>query len=526
MFHPLARSHFPSADAPKQRLLFEALHAFRAVMQMQITVCSIAALSLCSCGIVELEPEQGAIASEVVTPIEQLRDNFSGANNANNTGLNDNLSGRQSGALAPVTYTRVPGLWYPAPAPSIWWAQVNHVWSPNTLSFHESTSALRMDKPFSRDASGAFRLSFVTEPVAWDSRDSFNWVSVMLSGTSASSGWVTEASVDFGFLVRSNGGLSVFDNGQAMAVTPASVPPADRYVVSLAVRDGQVLGTVNGVSFSASLTGPGALPSSAYLYLGAHLDSGQVSRFDDVAVSPVVDNLKQYGYYWAQSTSYGSHLDEVTAYTNLNFAQGPSDLAACAARGVKCLLETRWQFFTGSTLRPDYLQQWNQLVSAISSNLGAVGGFYVIDEPYWNGVSVQDLTTCVNTIKDTFPSIPVMAVHATPSISPSLVTPARIDWVGFDHYGPLSEVVGYLNTLRATLSPSQKLWLVPQTFVNSACPSDAALARANWQYYDLARSDPRIYGLLNFGLWTHEAPATISQTVRAQQAIGKDLLRR
>ncbi|QSQ20354.1 hypothetical protein JY651_34585 [Pyxidicoccus parkwayensis] len=487
------------------------------------------ALLLCGCGAPALdsEPEALTSASQAVVLVESFRDSFNGANNANNTGLNDNLTARQSGTLAPATYTRVPGLWYSAPAPSIWWAQVNHIWHPDTLSFHESTSALRMDKPFNRDASGAFRLSFVAEPIVSDARDSSNWASVMLGASSASSGFVANADIDFGFLVRSNGGLTVFDNGTQVTVTPSSVPAADRYVVSLSVRDGQVLGTVNGTSFSATLNGPTALPGQAYLYLGAYLEAGQVTRFDDVAVSPVVDHLKHYGYYWAQSSSYGSHLDEVTAHTNLNFAQGPADLAACAARGVKCLLETRWQFFNGATLRPDYAQAWSQLVSAINPYLGSVGGFYVIDEPYWNGVSVQDLTTCVNTIKDTFPNIPVMVVHAVPSISPSLVTPARADWVGFDHYGPLSEVVGYLNTLRSTLAPNQKLWLVPQSFRSGPYSTDAALARANWEYYDLARTDPRILGLLNFGLWTHESSASaIPQTFAAQQTIGKELLRR
>jgi hypothetical protein len=488
----------------------------------------LAGWALCGCGAAVSEPGLETLTSQeqALVPVEQLRDNFNGANNANNTGLNDNLGGRQSGSLAPVTYTRVPGLWYPAPAPSIWWAQVNHVWSPDTLSFHSSPSALRMDKPFPRDGSGAFRLSFVAEPVVSDARDRGEWMSIMLSGSSSSSGYVSNADIDFGFLIRSNGGLGVFDNGQFIPVTPGGVPAADRYVVSLAVRDGQVLGTVNGVSFSAQLSGPGALPSSAYLYLGAYLNEGQVSRFDDVVVSPVVNHLKHYGYYWAQSASYGPHLDEVTAYTNLNFVQRPEDLAVCAARGVKCLLEARWQFFNGSTLRPDYVQQWNQLVTAITPYLGSVGGFYVIDEPYWVGVTVKDLETCVNTIKDTFPSIPVMVVHATPSLSPSLVTPARADWVGFDHYGPLSEVVGYLNTLRATLTPNQKLWLVPQTHLADAYSNDAALARANWGYYDLARSDPRIYGLLNFGLWTHQAPFSVPQTLAAQRAIGNELLRR
>lgn len=472
------------------------------------------------------------MSAQAAAPVEQFRDTFNGANNTNNTGLNDNLAGRQSGSLTPSTYTRVPGVWYSAPAPSIWWAQINQLSNPDALSFHESPSALRLDKSVSRDTSGAYRISFVTEPVVSDARDNSNWTSVMLSRTPLSSGWVASADVDFGFLVRSNGGLFLFNNGQQMTVTPGTVPPADKYVVSLAVRDDQVLGTINGVSFFGRLSNSGALPSSAYLYLGAYLDQGQMSRFDDVAVSPAEVHLQQYGYYWAQSSSIGPHLDEVTAYTNLNFVQGPSDLAACAARAVKCLLEVRWQFFENYTLRPDYIQQWNSLVTAITPYLGSLGGIYLIDEPYWNGtsvggVSVQDLTTCVRTIKTTFPSIPLMAVHAVPNITPSLVTPEGIDWVGFDAHQMIPDVVDLVNTLRATLKPSQKLWLVPPTNINSTyAPNDTALARLNWDYYDLARSDPRIYGLLNFGLWSHQAPNTIPLTVGVQQTIGRDLLRR
>ncbi|WP_146209858.1 hypothetical protein [Vitiosangium sp. GDMCC 1.1324] len=494
------------------------------------------ALLLCGCGaaVSDSEPEALTSVRQGVIPVESFRDSFNGANNANDTGLNDNLWARQSGTLAPATYTRVPGLWYSAPPPSIWWAQVNHIWHPNTLTFHESPSALRMDKPFYRDASGAFRLSFVVEPIVGDARDSSNWASVMLSSSSASSAFVANADIDFGFLVRSNGGLSIFDNGTQVDVTPASVPAADRYVVSLAVRDGhvpgttEVLGTVNGTSFFATLNGPTALPGQAYLYLGAYLDAGQVTRFDDVVVFPVVDHLKHYGYFWAQSAESGAHLDEVTAYTNLNFVQRPQDLAVCAARGVKCILETRWQFFEGSTLLPNYAQNWNALVNTITPYLSSVGAFYVIDEPYWNNVSYNDLKTCVDTIKSTFPSIPVMVVHAVPSITPWLVTPPGVDWVGFDHTGPMSQVVSYANTLRSTLAPNQKLWLVPQARRVGAYTTDKDVAQANWQYYDLARTDPRIMGLLNFGLWQGEEgdPNTLPQTVAAERAIGNELLRR
>jgi hypothetical protein len=139
---------------------------------------------------------------------------------------------------------------------------------------------------------------------------------------------------------------------------------------------------------------------------------------------------------------------------------------------------------------------------------------------------VADLNTCVETIKASHPQIPVMVVFAPLSVRPSPVVPEKADWVGFDYYGPMSNMVGQLNTLRGLLKPHQRLWLVPPTVVKEGFLSDAALAQGNWAYYDLARTDPRIFGLLNYGLWAEQAPATIPLTVAAQRAIGSHLLGR
>jgi hypothetical protein len=72
----------------------------------------LAASVLCGCsaGVVEPELKAPASRSQALVPTEQFRDTFNGANNANGTGLNDNLAGRQSGSLAPATYTRLSGL--------------------------------------------------------------------------------------------------------------------------------------------------------------------------------------------------------------------------------------------------------------------------------------------------------------------------------------------------------------------------------------------------------------------------------
>ncbi len=99
-------------------------------------------------------------------------------------GLNDSLAARQSGATG-VTYTRVSGLWYAAPAPQPWYSQVNHVNHPGVLSFWLGTSAVRMDAPVVANAAGVVAASATVDPVTGDShlaevagRSNLNWVNI------------------------------------------------------------------------------------------------------------------------------------------------------------------------------------------------------------------------------------------------------------------------------------------------------------------------------------------------------------
>jgi hypothetical protein len=63
-------------------------------------------------------------------------------------------------------------------------------------------------------------------------------------------------------------------------------------------------------------------------------------------------------------------------------------------------------------------------------------------------------------------------------------------------------------------SSSQSLFLLPENAPLSECAglsgheTDADVAALQWQYFDLARANPRVIGLMNFGFWT--APAWTS----------------
>lgn len=60
-----------------------------------------------------------------------------------------------------------------------------------------------------------------------------------------------------------------------------------------------------------------------------------------------------------------------------------------------------------------------------------VAGFDLRDEPYWRGVSPEDLASAARTIKETFPDMRVV-VEAAPAVTATMEIPAEVDRVGFD----------------------------------------------------------------------------------------------
>ncbi len=243
--------------------------------------------------------------------------------------------------------------------------------------------------------------------------------------------------------------------------------------------------------------------------------------------------LKYYGYYWVESGSYGSHINECSDYTNLNWVERIDDVQVCAELNMQSILQVRWQFFIGgecqsgegvNPLRSDYQHQWNILAETIEPFIDHISAFYMIDEPYWNCVNESDLNTAIEIVKDTYPKIPVMVVFAYPSMNESLTIPENADWIGFDHYELIEIVEEDLSMLKNAMHSHQKIFLVPQSFLNASINSDEVLARLNNVYYDLAMSDTTIIGMLNFGLWTHEDPSNIQKTLETQIEIGNNII--
>src|SRR6185369_2120856 len=114
-------------------------------------------------------------------------------------------------------------------------------------------------------ASRSVRVRFRADPVV-DDRASEGWVSMTLSTSVASTGWVTLDDAVVGVLVRSNGQIEVFSRGVERAPrfdgpTPA---PADVYSVELEIAGWgatpTLRGTINEATFTMPLADASARP--------------------------------------------------------------------------------------------------------------------------------------------------------------------------------------------------------------------------------------------------------------------------
>ncbi|MFE2105006.1 hypothetical protein ACFXAF_03890 [Kitasatospora sp. NPDC059463] len=194
-------------------------------------------------------------------------------------GLNADLTTRQAppDGERTISYTRVSGRWWTAEPPDSSFVQVGPAARPNRLVFGKGISAVMLGAPAVADAGGRYTVSTVVDPSVGDTT-SQDWASIVLSRSHRSTGYVTNADVDLGLTVKSDGKLALYHGGGGeSAFWSGQVTPADSYAVSLTVSTGAdrtVTLEVNGTTLTA--TAPATVtrwPSSAFLYLGAYLDS-------------------------------------------------------------------------------------------------------------------------------------------------------------------------------------------------------------------------------------------------------------
>lgn len=279
-----------------------------------------------------------------------------------------------------------------------------------------------------------------------------------------------------------------------------------------------------------------ALLGSNWLSIGAppftgNLNSDSIVNFDDFTLLAAhwMENsmlnqqpsLSLFGYYFIASDYFGNYIADVAGFTNFNFMDWSSTYAQQAGTyNEKMVVNLRWVFFSGPGLRSDYVSVWNYYASMMAPYINNIGAFYVMDEPYWNGISKADVETAAKLCKDTFPQIPTMIVEGYPVLDgstnrdfngnymPPFQMPSYIDYFGFDQYSNFPAIVNLLQITHNHLLPGQKIVLVPQDYSESGS-TDAQTASWAYDFYNLALSDPCIIGMEVF-LWPSNAGLPLS----------------
>ena len=226
----------------------------------------------------------------------------------------------------------------------------------------------------------------------------------------------------------------------------------------------------------------------------------------------------------ASTTNY---VAEIASFSNV--AQlcvfAPTDaigerLELMASHQVLAMLSVQEIFFEGTPdpttgsgvrldLRVDYLQRWKEFTSVNEGAIDAsrVATLYLVDEPYWNGMSLGDLTVAADVVEQTFADIPTTIIEAWPALA-ELAVPESIDIVGFDHYAIADPATdsGYARELALLKSKrsavGQRIMLVMDAqwlpLYAAAGLDEASMASVAKSYLRIAQNDPEIIAIVGY----------------------------
>lgn len=220
--------------------------------------------------------------------------------------------------------------------------------------------------------------------------------------------------------------------------------------------------------------------------------------------------LQYFGYYNVNGLPRDSHdfIPEIGARKNSNVAHiwpNPYEMSRVATYLTE-LRQNKMQAIINvdSIFRyPNWEDTWKILKDTIKGQEDVVYAFY-FDEPVWTGVSLTDFQVYTKRIKADYPSKAIMAVEAYPVFSLNTAPVGYFDYVtdlGMDYYYTYgnntwdSYLYFYGLFVNSSHASGKKLWLIPDGYHNS---SDR-LGEALTSYYNLAKANPQVNGLLVFG---------------------------
>ena len=242
--------------------------------------------------------------------------------------------------------------------------------------------------------------------------------------------------------------------------------------------------------------------------------------------------LKYLGYYAGDMDGPGAfadYTDEIAPFTNLlyidhYFTANPL-LATQRARdkGMKvvyrisdCLFITAHPYVYNPAL-------WAPCIPSIQSvvNTGSVAAFYIMDEPYGNGIPKNDLEAAITVVRNQFPSIPTLVLEEPGCVQgiawpvscsasrPKFAPPANVQWYGLDCYprgtGYITPdtAVSEVDFCKARYQQLKAIYTgyfvaVPDVYDHGDATRFAPIAAVQQEWYQYVQSDPQFIAILPF----------------------------
>ncbi|HEY0699402.1 MAG TPA: hypothetical protein VGD43_16505, partial [Micromonospora sp.] len=471
-----------------------------------------------------------------VSRVAHFADSFDNATDvAPGYGLNDNLAERQS-PQANVGYTRVSGNWWSTAPPPANYSQVNNPDFPGTLSFWVDHSAVRLNAPAVPDTGDAIELRATVNPDPQQYGAPGDWVSIMLSQSASSTGYVQDTKNQLGLTVGRNGVVGFFKNGTPFGPSITAARRSDGFAVTLRVTaasssNPSITAVVNGVQASFAL---GTSLAKPWVYLGAYISNGsatapykEVSTIDRLSISRVAPypHLQYYGTYGTRNDdTAGNHVPDMAGIANAHWInvspttnQAPpvtyrtEVFASCPPQS--CIVYVGNEFFSpdGATPEPN-LDRWNQFVAMIQPYKDKILGYYLKDEPYLYGVTPAQLDWHARGVQASInagaiPDRPILLTLTLGDITNWAHVPAEVDWLGMDHYTMDAAQIeaSAVRLDEMALDATDRTYMCPPNVpdVWNGFTTEQQVLTKQYEYLEAANRHPKMVALLNFGLWVN-----------------------
>lgn len=270
-------------------------------------------------------------------------------------------------------------------------------------------------------------------------------------------------------------------------------------------------------------------------------EGGNLTLYGTLKVLPLA-HVKHFGMVHSSEASF----PEVAALDSINLAMvgAESDFDRISSSGKKAIMSLQEIFFSSNTvipdpgrtfperadyvLRGDHVSRWKSFVQKnnLLAHTQKIGGFYLVDEPYWNNLTYEDIQAAAWLVKQDFPTTPIAIVEAYPVLDhqngADLRVPNMVDWVGFDKYNirhPASDpsIVANLAEIKSKLTPKQRIIFIGDAFWSPTLHGANGITQEDMvdvftEQIELVRAEPLVVAFVNF-LW--DTPLDVPEALGA-----------